>query len=89
MNVAPNDGILSVKSHEMYEFPRNVLFAVVVESLSDGINRHLNRHLQRSVRVTSPEDVAQSGWRNGALTAQPLALSAPPALAQLGHGVRT
>ncbi len=29
--------------------------------------------------------VAQPGWRNGALAAQPLALSAPPALAQLGH----
>ncbi len=34
-------------------------------------------------------DVAQSGWRNGALAAKALALSAPPALTQLGHGVRT
>ena len=30
-NVTSNDDILSLKPHEMYEFPHNVFFAVVVE----------------------------------------------------------
>ncbi len=30
-NVAPDDGILSVKPQKMCEFPHNVFFAVVVE----------------------------------------------------------
>ncbi len=31
VNVAPDDGILSVKPQKTYEFPHNVFFAVVVE----------------------------------------------------------
>jgi hypothetical protein len=30
-NVTSNDDILSLKPHEMYEFPHNVFFAAVVE----------------------------------------------------------
>ncbi len=31
VNVISNDGNLSLEPHEMYEFPHNVFFAVVVE----------------------------------------------------------